>query len=183
MTGSRYTASVTTTSCAQEPTNPTHPQTENVAAVGHADLSSQSGADNSGENSPNEQTQPPAALVNWLMGEFQKELPTKASSLKTVTYRFASEVDRICRMSNRIQSSGDVEQWQKSLARHRLNKCLHYFNLGSRQGRVELHSTLSAIAYRYIAPRQAQLGFEGRYTLLEDFLQGFYIEVLKAFRR
>jgi hypothetical protein len=46
-----------------------------------------------------------------------------------------------------------------------------------------LHSTLSAIAYRYIAPRQAQLGFEGRYTLLEDFLQGFYIEALKAFRR
>lgn len=130
-----------------------------------------------------EPLQPPDDLVNWLVGEFQKELPTRVSSLKTVTHRFASEVDRICRMSNRIQSSGDVEQWQRSLARHRLNKCLHYFNLGSRQGRVELHSTLSAIAYRYIAPRQAQLGFEGRYTLLEDFLQGFYIEVLKAFRR
>lgn len=117
------------------------------------------------------------------MAEFQQELPGKASSLNAVATRFASEVDRICRMSHRIQSLGNVEQWQLSLARHRLNKCLHYFNLGSRRGRVELHSTLSAIAYRYIAPRQAQLGFEGRYTLLEDFLQGFYIEALKAFRR
>ena len=184
MTGSRFTASVTTTSCAQEPTNMSNPQTEVAASVGHADLSTHPEvSDPTQSGAPGEPPQPPTALVNWLQSEFQKELPSKASSLKAVVNRFASEVDRICRMSNRIQSSGDVEQWQQSLARHRLNKCLHYFNLGSRQGRVELHSTLSAIAYRYIAPRQAQLGFEGRYTLLEDFLQGFYIEVLKAFRR
>jgi hypothetical protein len=48
------------------------------------------------------------------------------------------------------------------------------------RGRVELHSTLSAIAYRYIAPRQADSGFEGRYTLFEDFLQGFYIEAIES---
>lgn len=130
-----------------------------------------------------ESPEPPEALVQWLRAEFQQELPANASSVDAVTMRFAREVDRICRMSRRIQASGEVEQWQRSLARHRLNKCLHYFRLGSRRGRVELHSTLSAIAYRYVAPRQAQLGFEGRYTLLEDFLQGFYIEVLKAFRR
>jgi hypothetical protein len=126
---------------------------------------------------------PPKALVEWLTTELRQALPAQASSLEAVALRFAREVDRICRMSQRIQASGDVEKWQHSLARHRLNKCVHYFNLGSRQGRVDLHSTLSAIAYRYIAPRQAQLGFEGRATLLEDFLQGFYIEVLKAFRR
>jgi hypothetical protein len=126
---------------------------------------------------------PPEALVAWLQAELQDTLPPKVSSLSAVANRLALEVDRICRMSNRIQASGDVEQWQKSLGHHRLKKCLHYFELGSHRGRVELHSTLSAIAYRYIAPRQAQLGFEGRYTLLEDFLQGFYIEVLKAFRR
>lgn len=126
---------------------------------------------------------PPPALVDWLTTELRQALPAQASSVETVALRFAREVDRICRMSQRIQATGDVEKWQQSLARHRLGKCIHYFKLGSRRGRVELHSTLSAIAYRYIAPRQAQLGFEGRATLLEDFLQGFYIEVLKAFRR
>ncbi|MGF1524024.1 MAG: HetZ-related protein [Leptolyngbyaceae cyanobacterium] len=183
MTGSRFTASAITTSCAQESTNAPQSQTENAAPVEQTDSSRHPAANSAQGNAPSEAHQPPDDLVSWLICEFQKELPTRVSSLKAVTHRFASEVDRICRMSNRIQSSGDVEQWQRSLARHRLNKCLHYFNLGSRQGRVELHSTLSAIAYRYIAPRQAQLGFEGRYTLLEDFLQGFYIEVLKAFRR
>jgi hypothetical protein len=121
--------------------------------------------------------------VVWLTAELRKHLPDNASSIDPVALRFAREVDRICRMSNRIQATGDVEKWQHSLARHRISKCVHYFKLGSRRGRVDLHSTLSAISYRYIAPRHAQMGFEGRATLLEDFLQGFYIEVLKAFRR
>ena len=50
-----------------------------------------------------------------------------------------------------------------------LKKYLDYYQLGSRQGRIELHSRLSAIAYRYIAPAKTQLGFQGRCTLLEDF--------------
>ena len=127
--------------------------------------------------------QPSAAFIEWVKNEFKRELPDKVSSLSQVATRLASEVDRICRMSQRIQASGEVLHWQRSLARHRINKCVKYFQLGSNQGRVELHGTLSAIAYRYIAPRKAQLGFEGRRTLLEDFLQGFYIEALKAFRR
>ncbi len=127
--------------------------------------------------------EPAPALVHWLTAELSQGLPERVSSVDAVAYRFAQEVERICRMSRRIQDSGEVDTWQQSLARHRVNKCLHYFTLGSRRGRVELHSTLSAIAYRYIAPRQSQLGFEGRAALLEDFLQGFYIEVLKAFRR
>jgi hypothetical protein len=39
------------------------------------------------------------------------------------------------------------------------------------------------VVYRHIAPSQAQLGFSGRYNLIEDFLQDFYVESLKAFRR
>ncbi len=140
-------------------------------------------ADPDTQTAASDTPQPSTQLVNWVIQELQQALPNKAGGLEAVAYRLANEVDRICRMSNRIQASGDVEGWQRSLARHRLTKCLAYFKLGSRRGRVELHSTLSAIAYRYIAPAQAQLGFEGRYTLLEDFLQGFYIEVLKAFRR
>ncbi|HEY9886990.1 MAG TPA: hypothetical protein V6D02_01215 [Candidatus Obscuribacterales bacterium] len=141
-------------------------------------------ADSGGSAAPiPEVPEPPAALVKWMVEELQRELPGKVSSLNQVALRFAREVDRICRMSQRIQGSGEVAHWERSLARHRITKCVEYFKLGSSRGRVELHSTLSAIAYRYIAPRKAQLGFEGRYTLLEDFLQGFYIEALKAFRR
>lgn len=132
---------------------------------------------------PEAPPEPSKKFVTWLTSELRQTLETDATSLESVALRFAQEVDRICRMSRRIQATGEVEQWERSLARHRMNKCLHYFKAGSRRGRVELHSTLSAIAYRYIAPRHAQLGFDGRYTLLEDFLQGFYIEVLKAFRR
>jgi hypothetical protein len=60
---------------------------------------------------------------------------------------------------------------------------LYYYHLGSRQGRIELHGHLSAIVYRYISLPQSQLGFQGRYALIEDFLQDFYAEALKAFRR
>ena len=124
------------------------------------------------------------ALANQLLQELQAELKTPTSrGAKTIANRIAREVERICNKSDRIQNSGQIESWQLTLARHRLQKCLTYYRLGSRQGRVELHSTLSAIVYRYIAPNRAQLGFQARCTLIEDFLQGFYIESIKAFRR
>ncbi|HEY9645562.1 MAG TPA: hypothetical protein V6C88_04285, partial [Chroococcidiopsis sp.] len=44
-------------------------------------------------------------------------------------------------------------------------------------------STLSAVVYRYITPPQVQSSYQARLTLIEDFLQGFYIEALNAFRR
>ena len=69
------------------------------------------------------------------------------------------------------------------MTRHRVSKCLYYYQLGSRQGRIELHSHLSSIVYRYITIPQSQLGFQARYSLIEDFLQEFYTESLKAFRR
>jgi hypothetical protein len=69
------------------------------------------------------------------------------------------------------------------LARHRVSKCLYYYQLGSRQGRIELHSHLSSIVYRYITIPQSQLGYQARYSLMEDFLQEFYTEALKVFRR
>ena len=165
-------------------TSPIQPKTGDATSIKSTNPDTvASPSEVSQEMESSEHAEPPTALIKWIISEFQKDLLTKASSLEAVATRFAHEVDRICRMSNRIQASGDVEKWQRLIARHRLNKCLNYFNLGSRRGRIELHSTLSAIAYRHIAPRQAQLGFEGRYTLLEDFLQSFYIEVLKAFRR
>jgi hypothetical protein len=37
--------------------------------------------------------------------------------------------------------------------------------------------------YRYITPPQTQSSYQARLTLIEDFLQGFYMEALNAFRR
>ncbi|MGD1858958.1 MAG: hypothetical protein ACFB0E_03190 [Leptolyngbyaceae cyanobacterium] len=170
--------------CAQQSTPPSDNRAAGIPAVGSAEtITPNTPLIPDAESEAPATPPPPAELVDWIMAEFKRDLPERVSSLTQVATRLAYEVDRICRMSQRIQASGDVVHWQQSLARHRIAKCVKYFQLGSNRGRVELHSTLSAIAYRYIAPRKAQLGFEGRYTLLEDFLQGFYIESLKAFRR
>jgi hypothetical protein len=122
-------------------------------------------------------------LIDFLVDTLTQEVAGNLKIITAVATRLAIEVTRICRKSDRIQASGEIRSWQKSLAQNRVKKYLEYYKLGSRQGRVELHSRLSAIAYRYIAPAQSQLGFQGRCNLLEDFLQGIYIEVLKAFRR
>lgn len=122
-------------------------------------------------------------LVQYLLAEFQSELPAHSASTEAVVRRIAAEAERICANSDRIQSSGQVQAWQITLARHRMQKCLSYYRAGSKQGRVELHSQLSTMVYRQIAPTRANLGFQARYNLIEDFLQGFYIEVMKAFRR
>lgn len=180
----RPISSAPITACSQQPNPLDENRTVSNLSVGHAEVSSTSNATPTESRLPSpNHPQPAAEMVDWIIDEFKKELPDRVSSLKAVATRMATEVERICRMSRRIQASGEVMHWQRSLARHRISKCLKYFKLGSSQGRVELHSTLSAIAYRHIAPRKAQLGFEGRYTLLEDFLQGFYIEAMKAFRR
>lgn len=121
-------------------------------------------------------------LAESLLVELQADLPT-SSGVNQVIARIATEVERICSKSDRIQNSGQIASWQTTLVRHRLQKCLYYHKLGSRRGRVELHSHLSTMVYRHISPGRAQLGFSARYSMVEDFLQGFYIEALKAFRR
>jgi len=123
------------------------------------------------------------ALAVVVLKELQGTANTKPAKAETVAMRIAKEVERICLKSNRIQNSGEVRSWQLSLARHRWQKCLQYYKLGSKQGRVELHSLLASMIYRHIASFGAQLNFQGRYNLIEDFLQGFYIESLRAFRR
>jgi hypothetical protein len=107
----------------------------------------------------------------------------KPAHIEVIANRIANEVERICSKSDRIQNSGESDSWLLGLAKHRLTKCISYYELGSRRGRIELHSHLSAIVYRYISPPHAQLSFQGRYSLIEDFLQDFYVESIKAFRR
>ena len=123
------------------------------------------------------------SLLALLKKELQAEVKSSAKQVHTVAERICQEVERICRKSDRIQASGKVRTWQLALARHRLQKCLSYYRLGSKRARVELHSTLGSMVYRHIAPLRSHLGFQARYTLIEDFLQSFYIEALKAFRR
>ncbi|BAY79014.1 hypothetical protein NIES25_54940 (plasmid) [Nostoc linckia NIES-25] len=123
------------------------------------------------------------AIFQLLSREFQQSTKASQQNCHDVARRITTEVYRICSESKRIQASGSVESSALTLARHRLQQCLRYYQLGSNRGRVELHSTLSAIIYRYINPPQKQLSYQGRLTIIEDFLQSFYLEALNAFRR
>ncbi len=123
------------------------------------------------------------ALSELLKEELILQLGSLPSNALTVINRMVVEVERICTKSDRIQKDGDIRSWQLTLARHRLSKCIEYYNLGSKQGRVELHSHLSVMIYRHVAPAQAQLSFAARHLLIEDFLQDFYADSLKALRR
>lgn len=144
--------------------------------------------DNQSENSPTLSAETevagmdPETLATQLLTELLAKLKTGSKSAPEVAKRMAEEVNRICQKSDRIQNSGKVQSWQLTLGRHRLQKCVEYFRLGSRQGRVELHAQLSSMVYRHISSNQ-YLTFQARYNLIEDFLQNFYIEVLRAFRR
>ncbi|MCM0590488.1 MAG: HetZ-related protein [Gloeotrichia echinulata DEX184] len=122
-------------------------------------------------------------LMELLCQELQSQVKAASGCVEAVANRIAKEVERICNKSSRIQTSGEIQSWQLTLARHRLQKCLRYYQLGSRRGRVELHSSLGAIVYRHVTVSGSDLGFEARYNLIEDFLQAFYIEAIKAFRR
>jgi hypothetical protein len=123
------------------------------------------------------------ALMQLLLVELQSQVKAGTTCVQALAKRIAKEVERICDKSSRIQTSGEVESWQVTLGKHRLQKCLRYYQLGSRQGRIELHSHLGSMVYRHVTPSGTELGFQGRYTLIEDFLQAFYIEAIKAFRR
>ncbi|MBW4601898.1 MAG: HetZ-related protein [Calothrix sp. FI2-JRJ7] len=122
-------------------------------------------------------------LVDLLCQELQPQIKASEACVKSVSARIAREVERICDKSSRIQTSGEINSWLLTLARHRVQKCLHYYKLGSQRGRVELHSSLGSMVYRHISTPNVQLGFDARYNLIEDFLQAFYIEAIKAFRR
>lgn len=121
--------------------------------------------------------------MQLVLSELKQSTRASEQNCREVAARLTGEVTRICSESKRIQASGEVETWSANLARHRLKQCLKYYQLGSHRGRVELHSTLSAVVYRYITPPQVQSSYQARLTLIEDFLQGFYIESLNAFRR
>jgi len=134
-------------------------------------------------NSVGEICQGVESIFQLLLSELKLSTSASEQTCKNVADRIAKEVDRICTESKRIQASGEAESWALTLAKHRLQQCLHYYKLGSERGRVELASTLSAVVYRYITPPQSQSTYQARLPLIEDFLQQFLIESFNAFRR
>ncbi len=123
------------------------------------------------------------ALTQTLYDGLREKTKAPETVCWAVAGRLGQEVQRICSESDRIQASGEVADWAYSLGNYRLEQCLRYYGLGSRQGRIDLHSTLSAIVYRYMTPPHGQVSYPARLGLIEDFLQGFYVEALGAFRR
>ena len=122
-------------------------------------------------------------IFQLLFNELKQSTEASEQKCWDVAMRLAAEVNRISAESKRIQDSGAVETWVVNLARYRLQQCLKYYQLGSNQARVELHTTLSSIVYRYINPAQTPSNYQARLTLIEDFLQGFYVEAWNVFRR
>lgn len=122
-------------------------------------------------------------IYQRLLSELKQSTRVSEQNCREVAQRLTDEAIRICTESRRIQASGEVETWAMTLAQHRLQQCLHYYKLGSKQGPAELHSTLSAIVYRYITPPQVQSSYQARLELIRDFLQGFYLETLSTFRK
>ncbi|NJK36856.1 MAG: heterocyst differentiation protein HetZ [Oscillatoriales cyanobacterium RM2_1_1] len=124
-----------------------------------------------------------ATIFEKLSSELKRATHAAESNCQAVARRITEEATRICTESKRIQASGDIETWAMTLAQHRLQQCLKYYRAGSKQGSAELHSTLSAIVYRYITPPQVQSSYQARLEIIRDFLQGFYLETLNAFRK
>ncbi|MGB3291936.1 MAG: heterocyst differentiation protein HetZ [Phormidesmis sp.] len=122
-------------------------------------------------------------LFERLFQELSQATQASKQNCREVADRIACEVQRICIESQRIQNSGDVAGWADDLANHRLKQCLRYVSFGSSKGRLELHSSLSAIIYRYMTPPQVHASYQARISLIEDFLQNFYGESINAFRR
>ncbi|KPQ33108.1 MAG: hypothetical protein HLUCCA11_19515 [Phormidesmis priestleyi Ana] len=122
-------------------------------------------------------------LFERLFQELSRATPASKRNCQEVAARVVEEVQRICTESQRIQNSGDVEGWASDLASHRLKQIRRYVDFGSSKGRLELHSSLSAIVYRYMTPPQVQSSYQARVSLIEDFLQNFYVESINAFRR
>lgn len=122
-------------------------------------------------------------LFERLFQDLKESTSASQRNCREVATRIVEEVTRVCTESQRIQNSGDVDGWASDLADHRLKQIRRYVKLGSNRGRLELHSSLSAIVYRYMTPPQVQSSYQARVSLIEDFLQNFYVESINAFRR
>lgn len=123
------------------------------------------------------------AIFQLLFNSLTQSTNALDLTCREVSERLTAEISWICARSQRIQTSGDVEAWAFRLGWYRLQQCLLYYNLGSRGGRVELQNTLITIISPYMTPSHPSSNNRPQQYSIEDFLQGFYVEALKSFRR
>ena len=125
----------------------------------------------------------PSDLETQVWKQVKAELKLADQRTRQVADRIAREVERTCSQGDRPYSIGRLQPRQIRLAQHRIKKFLLYYRLGSRQGRIELQSTLSTIVFRHFSGQDATLDFHRQCGLIEEFLQNFYIETIQAFRQ
>jgi lipoprotein NlpI len=119
-------------------------------------------------------------ISQMLFNELRRSTQAPEPICQAIADRLANEINQRCATDKRFQATGiDLNACLTALAEHRLQACLHYYHLGSRQGRVELHSTLAALVYPDLVPKSAA-NAPVELTRVEDFLQEFYIEALAA---
>ncbi len=122
-------------------------------------------------------------ISQMLFNELRRSTQAPDLTGQAIADRWATEIYQRCADDQRFQAAGiELNACLTALAEHRLQECLHYYHLGSRPGRIELHSTLAALVYADLVPKFAAKAAVNL-TLVEDFLQEFYIEALQAFRQ
>ncbi|WP_199247607.1 hypothetical protein [[Phormidium] sp. ETS-05] len=124
-----------------------------------------------------------AGIFGWLFTEIKRETSAADDISYRISYNIYQEVLRICSQSDRIKTSHQVDVWAQNLAKHRLQQCFHYYRHGVKRGQIELHSTLSAMVYRYFMPGGGPTNHGWRQRAIEEFLQGFYEDSWNTFRR
>ena len=121
-------------------------------------------------------------ISQMLFNELRRSTPASSPICQAIADRLANEINQQCADDKRFKAAGiELNACLTALAEYRVQECLHYYHLGSWQGRVELHSTLAALVYPDLVPKAAA-NAPIELTLVADFLQEFYIEALQAFR-
>ncbi len=122
-------------------------------------------------------------ILQSLLTQLQQVTTASKENCYEVATRLANEVIRDCQQSDQNKSTEEIAIWVEKKVNYVLQQCLNYYNFGSKQGRIELQSTLSSIIYSHIPASVNAKKYPHRLNLIEDFLQGFYAEALNAFRR
>jgi tetratricopeptide (TPR) repeat protein len=128
-----------------------------------------------------DQATEPLNIAQMLFNQLRRSTNAPEPSCQVIADRLATEIQQLC-AEDKLAAGIDPRARAVALAKDRLKEYLHYYHLGSNEGRVELHSTLAALVYPYLVPppkRQSALAL----PQIEDFLQEFYLETLQAFRQ
>ena len=122
-------------------------------------------------------------IQNLLNLSTQVQVKSDPTTVKAIVERIVTQVESFDDNNSSTKNSIKVNTWKISLAQKRLKNCLRYYQLGSKQGRIELHSTLESMIYLQVAIPNARFSCEYnvRHNFIQTFLKKFYLESLKSF--